>query len=118
MGYVEPPTVYRPLTQDPPSSLAVMVLTKEGPLELVEGMQEQLASIDHDLVLGDLGTMQARQSAALSQPRFRAVLFGSFAGLALLLAVVASMAFSHRWSHNALGRSLSAWLSLRVVEQC
>jgi len=88
MGYVEPPTVYRPLTQDTPSSLAVMILTKEGPLELVGGMREQLASIDHDLVLGDLGTMQARQSAALSQPRFRAVLFGSFAGLALLLAVV------------------------------
>lgn len=88
MGYVEPPTVYRPLTQDSPSSLAVMVLAKEGPLELIGGMQEQLASIDHDLVLGDLGTMQARQSAALSQPRFRAVLFGSFAGLALLLAVV------------------------------
>lgn len=88
MGYVEPPTVYRPLTQDPPSSLAVMVLAKEGPLELVGGMQEQLASIDHDLVLGELGTLQARQSAALSQPRFRAVLFGSFAGLALLLAVV------------------------------
>jgi predicted permease len=88
MGYVEPLTVYRPLTQDPPSSLSVMVLTRKGPLELVGRMKEQLASIDHDLVLGDLGTMQARQSAALSQPRFRAVLFGSFAGLALLLAVV------------------------------
>jgi putative ABC transport system permease protein len=88
MGYVEQPTVYRPLTQDPRASLAVMVITKEGPLELVGGMQQQLASIDHDLVLGDLGTMQARQSAALSQPQFRAVLFGSFAGLALLLAVV------------------------------
>jgi predicted permease len=88
MGYVEQPTVYRPLTQDPPVSLALMVVTKEGPLELVEGMQEQLASIDHDLVLGGLGTMRARQSAALSQPRFRAVLFVSFSGLALLLAVV------------------------------
>jgi putative ABC transport system permease protein len=32
--------------------------------------------------------MQDRQSAVLSQPRFRAVLFGSFAGLALILAVV------------------------------
>jgi predicted permease len=88
MGYVEQPTVYRPLTQDPPASLALLVITKKGPLELVEEMQGQLASIDHDLVLGDLGTMQGRQSAALSQPRFRAVLFGGFAGLALLLAVV------------------------------
>lgn len=88
MGYVEQPTVYRPLTQDPTASVAVMVITKEGPLELVGEMQQQLASIDHDLVLGDLGTMQARQSASLSQPKFRALLFGSFAGLALLLAVV------------------------------
>jgi ABC-type antimicrobial peptide transport system permease subunit len=32
--------------------------------------------------------MQARQSATLSQPRFRALLFGGFAGLALLLAIV------------------------------
>jgi ABC-type antimicrobial peptide transport system permease subunit len=38
--------------------------------------------------LANPGTMQAQQSAVLSQPRFRAVLFGSFAGLALLLAVV------------------------------
>lgn len=88
MGYVEQPTVYRPLTQGPTASLAVMVITKEGPLELVGDMQQQLASVDHDLVLGDLGTMQARQSAALSQPQFRALLFGSFAGLALLLAIV------------------------------
>jgi predicted permease len=88
MGYVEQPTVYRPLTQDPPASLALMVITDKSPLELVGQIQGQLASIDHDLVLGDQGTMQTRQSAALSQPRFRAVLFGGFAGLALLLAVV------------------------------
>ena len=88
MGYVEQPAVYRPLTQDPPASLALMVVTAEKPLKLVGGMQDHLASIDRDLVLGDLGTMRARQSAVLSQPRFRALLFGSFAGLALLLAVV------------------------------
>ncbi|HEY4050396.1 MAG TPA: ABC transporter permease [Acidobacteriaceae bacterium] len=88
MGYVEQPTVYRPLAQDSPASLALMVVTREGPLGPVSGMEEQLASMDHDLVLGDIGTMQDRQSAVLSQPRFRAVLFGSFAGLALVLAVV------------------------------
>ena len=88
MEYVEVPTVYRPLTQDPPGSLAVVVATQAAPLQLVEGMQAQLASIDRDLVLGDLGTMKARQAAVLAQPRFRTVLFGSFAGLALLLAVV------------------------------
>jgi predicted permease len=93
MGYVVQPTVYRPLTQDAPGYLALMVLTKEGPLGenplgLTGGIEEQLAAMDRGLLLTDPGTMQDQQSAVLSQPRFRAILFGSFAGLALLLAVV------------------------------
>jgi putative ABC transport system permease protein len=98
MGYVVQPTVYRPLTQEAPANVALMVLTKESPsgqnplgqnpLGLIGGIEEQLAAIDRGLLLANPGTMQAQQSAVLSQPRFRAVLFGSFAGLALLLAVV------------------------------
>lgn len=88
MGYVEQPAVYRPLTQDAPASLYLMVLTRESPLGLVGGMEEQLASMDRDLVLANVATMKDQQSAVLSQPRFRTVLFGSFAVLALVLAVV------------------------------
>jgi ABC-type antimicrobial peptide transport system permease subunit len=88
MGYVEQPTVYRPLTQDPPASLCLMVLTKESPLGLVGGIERQLASLDRDLPLASVTTMKDQQSAVLSQPRFRTVLFGSFAVLALVLAIV------------------------------
>jgi predicted permease len=88
MGYVEQPTVYRPLTQDPPASLCLMVLTKESPLGPVVGIEQQLASLDRDLPLASVTTMKDQQSAALSQPRFRTVLFGSFAVLALVLAIV------------------------------
>jgi predicted permease len=88
MGYVEQPTVYRPLTQDPPASLCLMVLTKESPLGLVGGIEQQLASLDRDLPLASVTTMKDQQSAMLSQPRFRTVLFGSFAALALVLAIV------------------------------
>jgi predicted permease len=88
MGYVEQPTVYRPLTQDPPASLCLMVLTKESPLGLVGGIEQQLASLDRDLPLASVTTMKDQQSAMLSQPRFRTVLFGSFAVLALVLAIV------------------------------
>ena len=35
MGYVVQPTVYRPLTQDAPGHVALMVLTKESPLGLI-----------------------------------------------------------------------------------
>jgi putative ABC transport system permease protein len=93
MGYVVQPTVYRPLTQDAPGNVALMVLTKESPLgenplELIGGIEDQLAAMDRGLLLANPGTMQDQRSAVLSQPRFRAILFGSFAGLALLLAVV------------------------------
>jgi predicted permease len=88
MGYVEQPAVYRPLNQDPPDSLSLMVLTKESALGLVGGIEQQLASMDHDLPLTSVATMKDQQSAVLSQPRFRTLLFGSFAVLALVLAIV------------------------------
>jgi predicted permease len=88
MGYVEQPTVYRPIAQDPPATLALMVLTKRNVPELIGEIETELTSIDRDLVLADVGTLDGRLSATRSQPRFRAVLFGGFAGLALLLAVV------------------------------
>jgi predicted permease len=88
MGYVEQPTVYRPLAQDPPATLCLMVLTKESPLGLVGGIEQQLALMDHDLPLASVTTMKDQQSAVMSQPRFRTVLFGSFAALALVLAIV------------------------------
>jgi predicted permease len=88
MGYVVQPTVYRPLTQDAPAQVAVMVLTRESPLGLIGGIEQQLAALDRGLLLSDPGTLEDQQSAVLSQPRFRTILFGAFAGLALLLAVV------------------------------
>ena len=88
MGYVEQPTVYRPFSQDPTPSIALMVIANGRPLDLVSGIEESLGSLDHDLILGDVSTMNEKQSAILSQPRFRTVLFSSFAVLALVLAVV------------------------------
>ena len=88
MSYIVQPTVYRPLSQEAPASLALLVLTKDNPLGLINGIEGQLAAIDRGLLLAAPETLKDQQSAVLSQPRFRTVLFGSFAGLALLLAVV------------------------------
>jgi putative ABC transport system permease protein len=88
MGYIEQPAVYRPLMQDPPASLCLMVVTNESPLGLAGGIEQQLASLDRDLPLTSVTTMKDQQSAVLAQPRFRTVLFGSFAALALVLAIV------------------------------
>jgi predicted permease len=102
MGYIEQPTVYRPLSQTAPASLALMVVAEGSPMGLAGGIEEQLASLDRELVLAGVATMNDRQSAILSQPRFRTVLFSSFALLALVLAaiglygVVAQMAAQRR----------------------
>ncbi|MGA7318476.1 MAG: ABC transporter permease [Silvibacterium sp.] len=88
MGYVVAPAVYRPLTQDPPADLAVIVATQDEPLRLAGAVQQQLWDIDPNLVLAGVDTMAHKQSAVLSQPRFRSVLFGGFALLALMLAVI------------------------------
>jgi predicted permease len=88
MGYVVEPAVYRPITQSAPASLALMVVAAGSPLDLTSDLQRQLSSIDRDLVLAGIETMQAKHAAELSQPRFRTVLCGGFAALALALAVV------------------------------
>jgi len=88
MGYIEKPSVYRPLTQSAPASLALMVASVGNPLGLLSEIQLHLSSIDGDLKLSGVETMQARQSGVLSAPRFRTVLFGGFALLALVLAIV------------------------------
>jgi predicted permease len=88
MGYIEQPTVYRPLSQAAPASLALMVVADGSPMGLVAGIEEQLASLDRELVLSGVATMNDRESAMFSQPRFRTVLFGSFALLALVLAAI------------------------------
>jgi hypothetical protein len=88
MGYIEQPTVYRPLSQAAPASLALMVVADGSPMGLVGGIEAQLASLNRELVLGGVATMNDRESAVFSQPRFRTVLFSSFAMLALLLAAI------------------------------
>lgn len=88
MGYLVRPVVYRPLTQDIPSSFTVMIATQSDPLQTLGMVQQQLQFIDAELLLGDVETMTDKQSAVLSQPRFRTVLFGSFAALSLVLAML------------------------------
>jgi putative ABC transport system permease protein len=88
MAYVVEPTVFRPLTQSPPATLAMVVLSEGNPGDLTGNLEQQLSSVDRDLVLSGVQTMQAMHSADLSQPRFRTALAGGFAVLALLLAIV------------------------------
>ncbi len=88
MAYIEPPIVYRPLAQSAPQSLALMLAVNGSPMGLASEIQQRLSAVDATLVLGDIDGLRARQAAQLSPPRFRSALFGGFAMLALVLALV------------------------------
>lgn len=88
MGYAEPPAVYRPLTQSNPVQLALMISTGGPSTALVSDVQQRLNEIDSHLVLGEVNALAEMREAELSPPRFRAVLFGGFAAIALLRSLI------------------------------
>jgi putative ABC transport system permease protein len=52
------------------------------------GARSQVAAIDPDMSLNEVQSMAALASDAVSEPRFRTILLGAFAGLAITLASI------------------------------
>jgi putative ABC transport system permease protein len=82
-----------PLAQAPhfPSllnSTTLLVRSTNDPLALVNSVRRQIHSVDPDLPLAKVATMEARIDDSLKAQRFNAFLMGLFAALALLLAVI------------------------------
>ena len=66
----------------------VVVRTAGDPLAVVEAARESVHAVDPNLPVADFRTMSSVLSNNLQAPRFRAVLIGSFAATALLLAAL------------------------------
>jgi putative ABC transport system permease protein len=83
------PHVYVPLAQNPWWSATLVVQPAHGPAEaLTPAVRAALARVNRDQPAAAVRTMTAIADEATARPRFRAVLVGSFAILALILAVV------------------------------
>ena len=84
MAWASPPIVYRALAQQTPATFDLVVRSA-----LPSGViQQTVEALDPDVRISDVETMQQVISRYLAYPRFRSVLMGVFAGLALLLALV------------------------------
>lgn len=89
MGYVEPPAVYRPLTQEPSASMSLLARTNNhDPNMVANPIREKLQALDNQATLANVKTMEERLADLQAQPRFRTILLASFAALALILAAL------------------------------
>jgi putative ABC transport system permease protein len=88
MSQQPPPLLFFPYEQFALPYTSVVVRSAL-PLGVVTALlKAQIASIDPDLPFGTIESLQAKVDLNVDQPRFRALLIGIFALLALLLAAV------------------------------
>ena len=80
--------VYVPYAQNQWGMGIVTVRTKGDPLAAVATLRRELASIDRNIALADVTTMQAAADRSIASDRMVAVLLTAFAMLALILAAV------------------------------
>lgn len=68
--------------------MSVAVRTNSEPLNMIEPLKKEVSGATGDQVLNDVRTMEQLAIESLAQQRLLMLLFGIFAGLALLLACV------------------------------
>ena len=69
-------------------NVSVVVRAGADPLSVAGGLRQAVAEVDRDQPVVKLRTMEQAISTTVAQPRFRAVLVGLFAAIALALAAI------------------------------
>lgn len=82
------PVIHVPFWQSPWPRANMAVRTSGDPTSVQQSIAGVIRSLDPDLPMGDVRTMEQISSESMAAERFNTVLFGSFAGVALLLAAV------------------------------
>jgi putative ABC transport system permease protein len=82
------PTVYVPILQHPQDAAFLVVHGTQNSGALSAALRGVIRSVDKNEPISSVSTMEQLVSQSVSEPRFRTLLLGIFAGLAFLLAVV------------------------------
>jgi putative ABC transport system permease protein len=88
MSLIEPPMLFRPVAQTAPREITLMVRGGAAQTNVGAVLQRQIAAFAPTVPVGDMRALDDELAKDLAQPRFRALLLGGFAALALLLAML------------------------------
>jgi putative ABC transport system permease protein len=88
MTWLDPPMVYRPMAQKPSGGAQLILRTAAEQSRVGAAVQQKIAALDPNIPITNIDTFQHIASSFAAYPRFRAVLLGVFAGIALLLAII------------------------------
>jgi putative ABC transport system permease protein len=83
-----PHTQWHVATSNPIRSMSIVAKTTGDPMALAAAVRSEVRALDPNLPLAQVRPMTEIVATSLSEPRFTSVLFGVFAGLALLLAAI------------------------------
>lgn len=82
------PSMYFPHAQIPARGMSLVVRTEGNPLTLAAAIRAQVLSLDRDLAVSNVMTMDELVRASLAEPRFTLLLLGAFAAVAVLLSAI------------------------------
>ena len=82
------PVMYRPFSQSPFRIVVLFARTTGDPTAIANELRQIIQTYDRDIDIASIQPLTAWVSNAVAQPRFRALLLSSIAGITLLLAMV------------------------------
>ncbi len=82
------PEFYLSATQEPQSSMSLLVRTSGAPLDVAPAIRSAIASVDPSLPIVSIRTLEDIVDGAFDRPRFMSALLGTFAGISVLLMTV------------------------------